>query len=106
MVTKTDYHSIMELKEKYTPKQRGFVSKEEAEIIRSVLEIPERNDIELQNIRDMVVILYGQWAEHMREVERRDNDTAAGDMFSMFMDAMSAITHIVDVEKVRRGLEV
>lgn len=60
MTTKTDFHAIQELREKYTPKMRGIVSSEEAKTICEVLEIDKRNNIELQNIRDMVVMIYGQ----------------------------------------------
>lgn len=56
MTTKTDFHAIQELREKYAPKVRGIVSGEEAKIIYEVLEIDKRNNIELQNIRDMVVM--------------------------------------------------
>lgn len=59
MTTKTDFHAIQELREKYAPKVRGIVSGEEAKTIYEVLEIDKRNNIELQNIRDMVVMIYG-----------------------------------------------
>lgn len=58
MTTKTDFHAIQELREKYAPKVRGIVSGEEAKTICEVLEIDKRNNIELQNIRDMVVMIY------------------------------------------------
>ena len=38
MTTKTDFHAIQELREKYTPKVRGIVSGEEAKTIYEVLE--------------------------------------------------------------------
>lgn len=53
MTTKTDFHAIQELREKYAPKVRGIVSGEEAKAIYEVLEIDKRNNIELQNIRDI-----------------------------------------------------
>ena len=67
MTTKTDFHAIQELREKYTPKMRGIVSSEEAKTICEVLEIDKRNNIELQNIRDMVVMIYGQWFDKSRD---------------------------------------
>lgn len=69
MVTKTDFHAIKELKEVYRPAQRGIVSGAEAEQIEAVLEIKSRNNIELQNVRDMVVMLYGRWSEAARAKE-------------------------------------
>ena len=43
MTTKTDFHAIQELREKYAPKVRGIVSGEEAKTIYEVLEIDKRN---------------------------------------------------------------
>ena len=100
MTTKTDFHAIMELKEAYRPTQRGIVSVAEAEKIMSTLEIKSRNDIELQNVRDMTVMLYSRWSERMREKE-------VGDSCVMeLMDAMSAICCVIDQEKFNRGMEV
>lgn len=96
MTTKTDYHMILELRSKYTPTQRCIVTAAEAELIRETLEINSRNNIELQNVRDMVVMLYGQWGHVLQQ---KDDAPAA-------MDAMSAITHIIDQEKIKRGLPV
>ena len=60
MTTKTDFHAIKELKEKFTPVQRGIVAADEVKMIREMLELDHRNNIELQNIRDTVVMLYSQ----------------------------------------------
>lgn len=99
MTTKTDFHSIMELREKYTPVQRGIVSFTEIETIREILELGQRNGIELQNIRDTAVMLYSQWSD----VQREKNDTSA---MSELMDAMSAVCFVIDEEKNKRGLPV
>lgn len=99
MTTKTDYHLIMELRSRYTPAQHGIVSAAEAELIRETLEISSRSDIELQNARDMVVMLYGQWADIQRE---KGNVPAVMQM----MDALSAIAHVIDMEKSQRGMPV
>lgn len=96
MTTKTDYHTIMELRDKYTPAQPGIANVAEIAMIRDVLEISTRSDIELQNIRDMSVMLYSQWAEGKRE-----NDIPAA---MALMDAMSAICGVIDAEKLDRGL--
>ncbi len=95
MVTKTDFHSVIEL-QAYTPKKSGIVSEDEVKMIRDTLELSERNMIELQNIRDMVVMLYTWW---------NDGERKAGGNVD-YRDAMSAITSVIDAEKVRRGMEV
>ena len=92
MTTKTDFHSIMELKENFKPKERGWIDQEEAAQVKKVLELDGRTDIELQNIRDMAVMLYGQWSSSSRADGKYEE--------------MSAICAVVDGMKMRRGLEV
>lgn len=99
MTTKTDFHAIKELREKYTPAYPGIVNAAEAELIREVLEISARSDIELQNARDVVVMMYGKWADAQ---EQKDNHPAMMEL----MDAMSAICAVIDQEKFQRGLPV
>lgn len=102
MTTKTDFHAIQELREKYAPKVRGIVSGEEAKTICEVLEIDKRNNIELQNIRDMVVMIYGQWFDKSRD----QYGVQAVDKSAEYLDAMSAITCVIDHEKFKRGMGV
>lgn len=99
MTTKTDFHSIMELKENFKPKERGWIDQEEAAQVKKVLELDDRTDIELQNIRDMAVMLYGRWSSNSRADGKYEEMDA-------YMDAMSAICAVVDDMKMRRGLEV
>lgn len=108
MTTKTDFHAIQELRKRYTPKTRGVVTDEEAKIIREVLEIGKRNGIELQNVRDMVVMLYGQWFNEARDqyIQAKNKDRQAFDKSVEYLDAMSAITYIIDQEKFKRGIGV
>lgn len=108
MTTKTDFHAIQELREKYIPKVRGIVSSEEAKTIYEVLEIDKRNNIELQNIRDMVVMIYGQWFDKSRDqyLEDKKKGVQAVDKSAEYLDAMSAITCVIDHEKFKRGMGV
>ena len=99
MTTKTDHHAIMELKKAYIPAKRGVVNVAEEKLIREVLELSSRNDIELQNIRDTAYMMYSRWADTLQQA----NNISA---IMMTMDAMSAITYVIDTEKVNRGLPV
>ena len=94
MTTKTDFHSIMELKENFKPKERGWIDQEEAAQVKKVLELDDRTDIELQNIRDMAVMLYGRWSSNSRADGKYEEMDA-------YMDAMSAICAVVDGMKMR-----
>lgn len=99
MTTKTDYHALKELQNIYHPVTRGIVTENEARTICNVLELDVRNDIELQNIRDMAVMLYSERAEQYRA----DGDI---NIAIVEIDAMSAVCAVIDREKVKRRLEV
>lgn len=96
MTTKTDFNALQELKYFYTPETRGIVTNSEATLIRDILELEQRNDIELQNIRDMMVMLYSQMAG-------READGGGHKKAMQTMDAMSAICAVIDQEKFKRG---
>ena len=97
MTTKPDFDAIQELDAVYSPKTRGVSTADEVATIKTVLGIQHRTNIELQNIRNAVVMLYGQKA-----------DSAKTDVNKCLkiMDAMSAIVQVIDEEKSKRGMPV
>ena len=97
MTTKPDFDVIQELDAIYKPKTRGFSTADEVATIRTALGIQHRTDIELQNVRNAVVMLYGQKADRVK------SDVSA---CMEIMDAMSAIVQVIDDEKVKRGMPV
>lgn len=99
MMKDTDFHMITDLKKSYKPATRGVVTANETDVIRQKLDIPNRTDVELQNVRDMSVMLYSQWAQAAEGAHRTTECME-------LMDAMSAITAVVDAEKSKRGLDV
>lgn len=99
MTTKTDFHAIQELQQAYTPAQKGILSQAEITLIRTILEIKDRTDIELQNIRDMAIMLYSQRAHDAAD----KNETSKS---ITLMDAMSGICTVIDDEKFARGMPV
>ena len=98
MTTKTDFQSIRELRNVYTPQTRGIVSNDERDTISRILELDTRSGIELCNVRDMAVMLYGVWSDAARKNGERER-------VEMLLDSMSAITYIIDREKWRLGIE-
>lgn len=98
MVTKNDFCSIKELHDQYNPASRGIITAEEMITIKNILELENRTNIELENIRNVVVMLYTQWVENAR---KEGNSSKA----MLELDAMDAICTIVDLLKAERGME-
>ena len=96
MTKDTDYHQLENLRAKYKPETRGVLSQSESDLIKTELELETRTNIELQNVRDMAVMLYGQLMQ---------NETQAKTVMEL-ADAMSGITAVIDQEKINRGLPV
>lgn len=95
MRTKTNFMAVQELMAKYAPAQRGIVSDTEATLIREILEIDTRDDLELNDVRDSAIMLYGQTAD---QAQREKGVQAMMEL----MDAMSAVTAVIDQEKAVR----
>lgn len=89
----TNFHMIRDLGD-WKPKEHSFISNDEAEYLRKHFHIKEFSNVELQNFRDFTVMYFGRKAEK-KEPGWHDE-----------WDLMSAITYIVDIEKVDRGMEV
>lgn len=97
MRNKTNFTAIKDLMDKYKPARMGIVSAAETAMIRDALEIAGRNDLELDDVRDAVVMLYGQTAQQIEQ----DQGVQA---LMEHMDAMSAITAAIDAEKASRSV--
>jgi hypothetical protein len=99
MTTRTNYLSLMALDKVYTPETEGFVNKSEAELIRKELELKQRTDIELNDIRDMTVLFFDMMGNSAREEKNVEK-------WRVIRDKSSAIVCIIDNEKIRHGMEV
>lgn len=91
---KSNYQMLVEIKD-WKPQEHMIISEDEANFIISHFKIKERSDIELQNLRDFVVLYYSTQVKKTDSAVRMDE-----------MDKMSAITYIIDDEKYHRGMEV
>ena len=91
---KSNYQMLVEIKD-WKPQEHMIISEDEANFIISHFKIKERSDIELQNLRDFVVLYYSTQVKKTDSVVYMDE-----------MDKMSAITYIIDDEKYHRGMEV
>jgi len=84
---------------KYNPPNRGFCTSEDMNMIVDHFHLKERSDVELQNLRDFVVLFYS-------EREDRAHDKKEMDEYMQLIDEMSALTGVIDFVKAERGLEV
>ena len=92
---KTNYQMLVSFKD-WTPKKWGWVNEEEINTINEHFHIKERSAVELQNLRDFVVMYY----------RNKDNKELTPKEQFIQMDIISAITGVIDIEKDRRGMEV
>lgn len=83
----------------YDPKQRGFSTEKEIEQIEKHFNIKNRQDIELQNLRDFVVMFYSNLGRNLDVVLQKDE-------YIDISDTMSAIVGVIDNEKWMRGIPV
>lgn len=104
---KTNYQMLLDF-EPFKFRKWGFINKNETEIVKKNFKIEERTDIELQNLRDFVVMYYTMkekediaFNDSLKEKDKNLDNT----LFEL-MNKMSAIVAIIDEEKFKRGLEV
>ena len=92
----TNFHMLRNFE--YNSKDRGFCTSEEIDMIEQHFRIKDRSDVELQNLRDFVVLFYSS-----RLHSARDDDD---DAYMKISDTMSAITGVIDLNKAKRGMAV
>lgn len=97
MTTKTDIQSVIALKKQFILTQRGIISQTDEETIREALELCQRNAIELQNVHDIVVMLYVRWAGSPQLA----NNIPA---IKKAVDTMCAICYVVNQEMSKREM--
>ena len=89
---------IMDVRE-YRPETRGFTSISEIKMLMNHFGLDKMSLLELQNLRDMVVLMFREWMQ---------DDRSKGDVDEMMKksDAMQSITAVIDNFKMRVGGEV
>jgi len=96
MIDKTNYQMVRTYE--HNPKEWGILSADEIDKIEKHFKIRERSDIELQNLRDFIAMYY-----HIEMHEQLADDKHE---YFRLSDTLSAITGVIDREKVNRGMEV
>lgn len=104
----TNYQMLLDF-EPFKFQKWGFINKNEIEIVKKIFKIEERTDIELQNLRDFVVMYYTM--KEKEDIAFNDSlkekwGKKLDDTLFELMDKMSAIVAVIDEEKFKRGLEV
>lgn len=93
---KSNIEMLRELDSEYTPENRGFVSMDEIYLINKKLCLDFMNELDLRNLRDMVVMWYAS---------RMNDEEYTIDEHMKFMDKMSAVTHVIDTKMYNLNLE-
>lgn len=92
MVTRSDFDSIMQVRNSFCISGREALSGEEIGFIRDTLELESRNDIELENIKTLVTLVYSVLEDNASDLENA----------SCFRDTSSVIRGVIDWEIARR----
>ena len=89
---------IMDIRE-YRPETRGVTSIKEIKMLMNHFGLDKMSLLELQNLRDMVVLMFREWMQ---------DDRSKGDIDEMMKktDAMQSITAVIDNFKRKAGGEV
>lgn len=95
---KTNFQMIMDIRD-YRPETRGFTSISEIRMLMNHFGLDKMSLLELQNLRDMVVLMFREWMQ---------DDRSKGEIDEMMSksDAMQSITSVIDHFKMRAGGEV
>ena len=83
----------------YRPETRGFTSINEIKMLMNHFGLDKMSLLELQNLRDMVVLMFREWMQ---------DDRSKGEIDEMMKksDAMQSIAAVIDNFKMRAGGEV
>lgn len=95
---KTNFQMIMDIRD-YRPETRGFTSINEIKMLMNHFGLDKMSLLELQNLRDMVVLMYTHWMQD-------DGNKSEIDEMMNKSDAMQSITGVIDHFKMRAGGEV
>lgn len=95
---RTNFKMIMEIRD-YRPETRGCTSIKEINKLMNHFGLDKMSLLELQNLRDMVVLMFREWMQ---------DDRSKSDIDEMMSksDAMQSITCVIDHFKMRAGGEV
>lgn len=95
---KTNFQMIMDIRE-YRPETRGITSIKEIKMLMNHFGLDKMSFIELQNLRDMVVLMFREWMQ---------DDRSKGEIDEMMSktDAMQSITCVIDHFKMKVRGEV
>ena len=94
---RTNFQMIMDVKD-YTPKDEMVTSIDEIRMLEEHFGLEDMNLLELQNLRDMVVLLFSGWMKEKR---------SGGEIESFFKlsHGMQSITAVIDNAKWVKGCE-
>lgn len=92
---RTNFQMIMDIRD-YRPETRGFTSISEIKMLMNHFGLDKMSLLELQNLRDMVVLMFTHWMQ---------DDRSKGEIDEMMSksDAMQSITAVIDNFKIKAG---
>jgi len=98
-MVRTYASKVIELELTFEPKERDIIDAEEIDFVKSVLELDGMGELELRNMRDMVVLIMNKAVDEAIVT----NDSAEA---MALMDMQSAVVGVIDHELSSKGFEV
>ena len=98
-MVRTYANRVLGLKENFKTEHRSIINKNEIETVRKFLGLNElKTELELRNMRDMVVLIYNQDIDDA--IVRNDSKVARD-----IADLLSAVVAVIDKELYIKGYE-
>ena len=90
----------------YTPRQTGFTSNEEIELVTRRLGLDRMSDEELRATRDRVVEIYSRAQNRETRYDQDGNFAGRSEKFWDYNEGLMSVTAIIDYIRRRRGTPV
>ena len=95
---RTNFQMILDLKD-WSPEDDHMTSLKEVRMLTEHFKLDEMSMLDLQNLRDMVVLMFGNWMKEKRS-EGLMNE------FFKISNGMMSITAVIDNAKYSKGCEM
>lgn len=95
MKEKLTFYQMIRRIQDYFPESHMFTNNNEIGYIQEELCLKQMTRYELQNLRDMVVMVYRDWMEN-ELITHDDGEVERTNKYFKYMDALQSVTTVID----------